>query len=137
MLPSQDNHAWGMRMRGHMDTNMSNRTVTPGFDLARARADTPGCEHVLHFNNAGAGLMPGPVLDAMLEHLRLEAETGGYEAERRAEEAIEHVYDTAASFLGCDRDEIAILENATRAWDMAFYAIPFKPGDRVLTSMAE
>jgi cysteine desulfurase / selenocysteine lyase len=120
-----------------MDTNMSTRTGQPGFDLARARADTPGCERVLHFNNAGAGLMPRPVLDAMLGHLRLEAETGGYEAERRAEEAIEHVYDAAASLLGCDRDEIAMIENATRAWDMAFYAIPFKPGDRILASMAE
>ena len=36
------------------------------FDLQHARQDTPGCEHVLHFNNAGASLMPKPVLDATI-----------------------------------------------------------------------
>jgi selenocysteine lyase/cysteine desulfurase len=107
------------------------------FDLQRARQDTPGCEHVLHFNNAGASLMPRPVLDATIAHLQLEAQIGGYEAAERAQDTIEHVYDTAAALIGCSRDEIAIIENATRAWDMAFYSIPFKLGDRILTAMAE
>ncbi|HEX6479143.1 MAG TPA: aminotransferase class V-fold PLP-dependent enzyme [Ktedonobacteraceae bacterium] len=107
------------------------------FDLQRARDDTPGCQNVLHFNNAGAALMPQPVLDATIAHLQLEAQIGGYEAAESAHDAVEHVYDAAAALIGCSRDEIAIVENATRAWDMAFYSIPFAPGDRILTAMAE
>ncbi len=107
------------------------------IDLARARRDTPGCKEVLHFNNAGAALMPKQVLDAAVAYLELEARIGGYEAVARSEAEIERVYDAAAQLINCDRNEIAAVETGTRAWDMAFYSIPFKPGDRILTAMAE
>ena len=107
------------------------------IDVARARRETPGCNNVRHFNNAGSSLPPEPVLDAMIEHLRLEAAIGGYEAADRAAPAIERTYDAAAELLNCTRDEIAIVENATRAWDMAFYSLPLGPGDRILTAKAE
>jgi cysteine desulfurase / selenocysteine lyase len=107
------------------------------LDVQRARRDTPGCDGVLHFNNAGSALMPASVLDAQIEYLRLEASIGGYEAVDREEARIEHVYDAASAIIGCTRDEIAIIENATRAWDMAFYSIPLMAGDRILTAKAE
>lgn len=112
-------------------------TSPAGIDVARARAETPGCQDVLHFNNAGASLMPQVVVEAVKQHLDLEARIGGYEAADQAEPAWERVYDAAAALLGCSRDEIAIVENATRAWDMAFYAVPLAAGDRVLTARAE
>jgi len=34
------------------------------IDLTRARRDTPGAAEILHFNNAGAALMPTPVPEA-------------------------------------------------------------------------
>ena len=107
------------------------------IDIARARAETPGTASVLHFNNAGSALMPQPVLDATVDYLNLEAQIGGYETASRQAAQIERLYTAAAEMLNCDPDEIAFIENATRAWDMAFYAIPFQLGDRILTARAE
>jgi len=107
------------------------------IDIERARRDTPVASQVLHFNNAGAALMPVPVLQAQLRHLQLEAETGGYEAAAAADDRLEAVYDSIAQMLNAGRDEIALVENATVAWDMAFYSVGFAPGDRILTAEAE
>ena len=106
-------------------------------EIERARAETPGCATVAHFNHAGASLMPQPVIDATVGHLMREAQIGAYEAADEAESRLEAVYDAIARLIDAHRDEIGIVENATRAWDMAFYAIPFGSGDRILTSTAE
>jgi selenocysteine lyase/cysteine desulfurase len=107
------------------------------IDVGRARAETPGCAEVVHFNNAGAALPPQPVLDALLGHLELEARIGGYEAAERAQAEVQGVYASIARLLNCAPGEVALVESATRAWDMAFYALPFAPGERILTSRAE
>lgn len=107
------------------------------FDVAMFRSETPGVAHRVHLNNAGAGLMPQPVLDAVIGHLRREAEIGGYEAASEAAQTLDGVYDSVARLLGAEREEIALAENATVAWQLAFYAIPFQPGDRILTARAE
>lgn len=107
------------------------------FDVERARRDTPGAIRVAHLNNAGAALPPSQVTDAVIAHLRLEADMGGYEAAAAAAEQIQQTYRAIARLIGCEVDEVAVVENATRAWDMAFYAMSFNPGDRILTAHTE
>jgi cysteine desulfurase/selenocysteine lyase len=106
-------------------------------EVARFRAETRGTQHVLHFNNAGSSLTPDCVHDAVVGHLEREREIGGYEAKAEASAAIDSFYAEAAGLIGAAPDEIAYVENATRAWDMAFYSLPLGAGDVILTAAAE
>jgi len=107
------------------------------IDIARVRAETPGCEDVVHFNNAGAALQPVPVVETVTAMIEREARTGGYEAEAAMAEALGGFYESAARLIGGKRHEIAWVENGTRAWDMVFYGLDWQPGDKVLTAVSE
>ncbi|CDN58405.1 aminotransferase class V-fold PLP-dependent enzyme [Neorhizobium galegae] len=107
------------------------------LDLLRLRAETPGTKNRNHLNNAGAALMPSPVIEAVIGYIGREGEIGGYEAAAEASSLLEGTYDSLATLVNCTRDEIAIAENATIAWQRAFYSLSFGPGDRILTASAE
>jgi cysteine desulfurase/selenocysteine lyase len=107
------------------------------LNIEQLRADTPAVAQLIHFNNAGAALMPAPVIETMTRHIQLEASLGGYEAAGRQSADLENVYGAIGRLINAQPDEIAVIENATRAWDMAFYSLPLQPGDVVLTSTTE
>lgn len=107
------------------------------FDLDAIRADTPGTANRIHLNNAGAALMPKPVVDAVRAHLDREEAIGGYEAKSEAQDAHDRVYGSIARLLTADASEIALVESATMAWNKAFFGIPFQEGDRILTCQSE
>jgi cysteine desulfurase / selenocysteine lyase len=107
------------------------------WDIPRLRQETAGCEHSAFFNNAGASLQPKPVVARVIEHLRLEEQVGGYEAADRVAGELADVYGRVARLLHCAPQEIALQENATRAWEMAFYSLRFAPGDRIVTAANE
>ncbi|CAN5268294.1 aminotransferase class V-fold PLP-dependent enzyme [soil metagenome] len=111
--------------------------IASTLDLARLRAETPGCAHVLHLNAAGSSLPSRRTLDATLGHLQLEAEIGGYEAADKARTTLDGFYPSVARLIGAEPGEIAYVENATRGWDLAFYSLDFEPGDRSLTCVSE
>jgi cysteine desulfurase / selenocysteine lyase len=107
------------------------------IDVDKLRAETPGTENVIHLNNAGSSLMPQPVIDAILRYLDREIGYGGYETHRAFANELDGVYGTIAELINAESSEIAINDSATRAWDMAFYSMPFNEGDRILTTTTE
>ncbi|OAI50389.1 aminotransferase class V [Opitutia bacterium SCGC AG-212-L18] len=107
------------------------------INLEKVRLETPGAKEVIHFNNAGASLPCNKVLRSVIDHLTLESQKGGYEAAAIKQEAIDRFYTAAAKLINAEADEIAYAESATRAWDMVFYGIPFKKGDRIITCASE
>lgn len=106
-------------------------------DIQRFREETPGVSQVIHLNNAGAALPPEPVRRAMIDYLEEEMTLGGYETHTKYFSQIEGVYESVARLINAQADEIAMLENATVAWNQVFQAIDFKAGDIVITSRAD
>lgn len=104
------------------------------LDLTTVRADTPGVQYVIHFNNAGASLMPQSVIDAITNHIALEAQIGGYEAAVQQKDSIQAFYTATATLLNTTADNIAATANATDAYARALSAIPFQQGDVILTT---
>ena len=96
------------------------------------RAQTPGCKQKIHFNNAGASLMPQSVIDAMQNYLTFESVTGGYEAADSKADEIAGFYSSTARLLNCKATNIAFASSATNAFARALSCIPFQEGDSIL-----
>ena len=94
----------------------------------------------IYLNNGTVGSSPAPVLRAIFE---------GYESTEKMDQADPEDYpiwgyaawnefrDPLAAFVGCNRDEIALLRNATEANNYIANGIDLKPGDEVLMTDQE
>ena len=105
--------------------------------LTQWRSDTPGCAHRNHLNNAGAGLMPRPVIDAIRHHIALESEIGGYEAESARQDALERAYDDIGALVGAPARNMAIVANATAGFVQSMSAFDLTRDDVIVTSKCD
>lgn len=106
-------------------------------DLVHWRDETPGCTYRNHLNNAGAALMPEPVIRAIEDHITLESQIGGYEAAEYCAGEINRAYDAIASLVKAAPRNIAITSNSTAAFIQALSSIDFQAGDVILTSRCD
>jgi selenocysteine lyase/cysteine desulfurase len=105
--------------------------------VERWRTETPGCRNRTHLNNAGASLMPAPVHQAIVDHLELERDIGGYEAAAERSGEIERTYEFLGRLVGSKASNIAIVANATAGFIQSMSSFDFQRGDTLLTSRAD
>lgn len=104
------------------------------MNIEALRCETPGCAHRIHLNNAGAALMPMPVLAVMNRYLEAESLLGGYETAATYANEAEQFYKTLATLINAQAHNIAYTSSATDAYARAISAIPFQAGDVILTT---
>lgn len=105
--------------------------------IEQLRNDTPGTTEIMHFNNAGSSLPISEVVNSITGYLHQEALYGGYETEAENQEQINRTYELIGRLINAQPEEIALVENASAAWCIAFHGINFLPGDEVLVSEFE
>ncbi|WP_212006522.1 aminotransferase class V-fold PLP-dependent enzyme [Chitinophaga sp. HK235] len=108
-------------------------SVFTAAEVKQFRNETAGTKNVIHLNNAGAGLMPDVVTQAQLDHIKLEAEIGGYEASALRAAAVKAFYEQAALLFNCKPSNMAFTASATDSYTGALSSIPFNTGDVILT----
>lgn len=104
------------------------------LNINQIRQETPACQHLIHFNNAGASFNPKSVIQKIKDYLDEEAQVGGYELARIRENDINAFYTETARLLNAEARNIAFATSCTEAYSKALAAIPFKKGDIILTS---
>ncbi|HAA24408.1 MAG TPA: aminotransferase [Cytophagales bacterium] len=107
------------------------------MNIDQLRNETQGTQHVIHLNNAGASLLPDPVMAVMTQYLAEEACYGGYEVAARHQSALQGFYATVARLLNAREEDIAYTTSATDAWTKLFYSLGWQAGDVILTGHSE
>lgn len=107
------------------------------IDVDALRAETPGVDHVVHFNSAGASLMATPTVRAIHAYLDAELRMGGYEALAAHQREVDGVYRSLAALIGASPSEVALSDSATGAWSMIVSGLNLGEGDRILTTTSE
>ena len=91
-----------------------------------------------YLNNAGAGLMSPRTLKTIIDYLNLEVEVGAYRAARESKSQMDLFYERATGLVnGSHPNEIAFVDSASRAWNMALYGVELGHGDQIVTLSTE
>lgn len=88
-------------------------------------------------NNGSLGIAPRPVLDAVTDYLNRSAALDMDEYPRWGYETLDEQRTEVAAYIGCKKDELALMHNATEALSTVAAGVDLKAGDEVVMTDQE
>lgn len=100
---------------------MRDQTERMAIDVTAERARTPGCGVSTFLLSAGSSLPTITTLEAMVGHLRREAEIGGYAAAAEVSSVLAQGRADLAALVGGRADEVALVTSDSAGFVKAWY----------------
>lgn len=88
-------------------------------------------------NNGSLGIAPRPVVDAVTDYLNRSAALDMDEYPRWGYETLDEQRAELAGYIGCKKDELALMHNATEALSTVMAGVDLKTGDEVVITNLE
>jgi cysteine desulfurase/selenocysteine lyase len=111
-----------------------------GLDVDFVRKDFPILGDIIYLDNAATSFSPEPVVQAMVEFehgYRANVGRGVHRLTRIATQRYWHAHEKVAGFIGAKGGITVFTKNTTEAINMVAAGLPWKPGDRVVSTILE
>ena len=108
--------------------------------MQEIRKDFPILGDIIYLDNAATSFSPEPVIAAMTEFehtYRANVGRGVHRLTRIASQRYWHAHEKVAGFIGAKEGVTVFTKNTTEAINMVAYGLPWKAGDRVVTTILE
>ncbi|PKG33458.1 aminotransferase class V-fold PLP-dependent enzyme [Methanoregula sp.] len=114
----------------------------PGDDLdvKEIRKDFPIVSEIVYFDNAATSLSPEPVIQSLVEferNYRANVGRGVHRLTQIASQRYWHAHEKVADFIGAKGGVTVFTKSSTESINMVAQGLPWKSGDRVLTTVLE
>lgn len=113
---------------------------TDDLDLIAIRRDFPLVSEVVYFDNAATSLSPEPVIQSLVEferNYRANVGRGVHRLTQIASQRYWHAHEKVAEFIGAKGGVTVFTKSSTESINMVAQGLPWKSGDRVLTTVLE
>jgi cysteine desulfurase / selenocysteine lyase len=120
--------------------NPAREQAGKGLDIQAIRRDFPILGDIIYFDNAATSFSPEPVIQAMTEFehsYRANVGRGVHRLTRIASQRYWHAHEKVAGFIGAKEGVTVFTRNTTEAINMVAFGLPWKAGDRVVTTILE